>query len=60
MIERQQGTASEAGARGDQVFGRSWREVATAGVHPVGVGGTGPNLIEIPSLEKSVTFPSAV
>lgn len=59
MKERQRGTASEAERR-DQVFGRSWREVATAGVHPVGVGGTGPNLIEIPSLEKSVTFPSAV
>lgn len=36
-----------------QVFGRSWREVAPAGVHPVSVCDPGPDLIEIPRLEKS-------
>lgn len=42
-----------------QVFGRSWREVAPAGVHPVTVCDPGPDLIEIPRLENecSVTQP---
>lgn len=54
VIQKNTAENEEGGQEEIRCFGRSWWEVATAGVHPVS------NLIEIPSLEKTFTFDSAM